>query len=168
MPFVQTSYAERMAPARAGQLHGTDNDVFTALVPYDESDLPLELAWPRAVKIGQGAGVQPVASVGSLSAVNFAGITIRDITVDNREGDESGDVYKSGNNAGILRRGSIWVVVLGAAAAPGDLAYMVPTTGVITRDSSGGNVAIPGARFMSYAAQNGLAILHIDGSKPNA
>lgn len=165
MPFLQTSYRERMEAARAGMLHGTDNDVFTGVVAFDESDLPLELAVALCVKVDapDGHPQTKLISVGSLSAVNFAGITIRDVTLGAEQ-----DSYVSGVNVGVLRRGSIWVPVAGGACAPGDLAYMVPTTGVITRASGGGNVAIPGARFMSKAAQNGLAILHIDGSKPNA
>jgi hypothetical protein len=162
MPFVQNVYQERMNPAVAGMLHGSDNDVFTGIVGYDESDLPLELAYPRCVQIGTGSEKQPVVLVGTLTAVKFAGITIRDVALGAEQ-----DVYTSGQNVGVLRRGSIWVVVVGGSCVPGDLAYMVPTTGIITRVSSGGNIAIPGARFITKAAQNGLAILHIDGSKPN-
>lgn len=163
MPFLQTTYNERMDPARPGMLHGTDNDTFTGIVGYDVSDLPLELAYPRAVTMANGVGgVQPIIAASGVTANNFAGITVRDVTLLNALNDAAGDVYVSGQNAAVLRRGSIWCVALGGAAVIG-AAATCSAEGVIM--AVGGAVTIPGSRWLTRAAQDGFAILHLTGQK---
>lgn len=157
MPFVQTAYSEKMALPRPGTLHGTDNDVFTAIAAVEAG-----IAFGRAVRTAAGNGDQPIAEYGA-AAATFAGITVKDPAL----GAEV-DLYPEGANVGILRRGSIWVVSTGGAAVPNAFAYYVPATGVIQAVSGGGAVAIVGSRWLSAAPQDGRAILFIPGPVANS
>lgn len=158
MPFVQTSYRERMLPAFEGMLHGTDNDVATGIV---ESEVTI--AFGRAIRTVAGAEeMNKIINYGA-GAATFAGITVKDITL----GAEV-TAYAAGKNAGYLRRGQIWVKPTGAAAVVGAFAYYVPATGIIQANSGGGAVAIAGSRWITGGAQDALAVLYIPGPVANA
>jgi hypothetical protein len=158
MPFVQTTYSERMQPAFEGMLHGTDNDVFTGIVEAETT-----IGFGKAVKSEAGAeSMNNIIDFGA-AAATFAGITVKDPAL----GAEV-TAYGAGKNAGVLRRGQIWVKSTGAAAVVGAFAYYVPATGVIQANSGGGAVAIAGSRWVTNAAQDGLAVLYIPGPVANA
>lgn len=161
MPFLQTEYKNRMEPARAGMLHGSDNDTFTGIAGWGDSELPIELPYPRAVRLQSGEGQTPLVFADTLTAANFVGITIRDITLLNTLNDPAGDVYRSGQNVGILRRGSIWILLPDGVVA-GDGAFMDANTGVI---QGAGGTAIPGSRWITDGGAGNYAILHLTGQR---
>lgn len=94
MSFTQTSYAERMAPAFEGQLHGTDNDVFTGIVETGKT-----IGFGRAVRLVTGTEAMNAIIDLDAAAASFAGITVKDPT----RGAEI-DTYTAGKNAGVPKR----------------------------------------------------------------
>lgn len=151
---VQSTYQERMDPARKGMIHGSD---------YNTVALTCE----TAAGIGFGVGVsQGAADRGAIlggASENFRGVTVRDVTLEN----DQNDLYARYQGMSVLSRGFIWVAP-SAAVVPGGAVYMVPATGVFTSSSSG-NEAITGAVWRSSAAGTGdLALLELSGQKSPA
>lgn len=69
------------------------------------------------------------------------------------------DSYKAGMTVNVLKKGRIWVRVLGEVVA-GDIAYVNETNNAFTATSTGGT-QIVGGTFKSDAADGGLAELEI-------
>ena len=61
--------------------------------------------------------------------------------------------------AGVMLKGAVWVTA-GAAVTPADSVFFAAATGVISNISAGGT-AIPGARFLTTAANGALVLLYL-------
>lgn len=150
---VQPAYQERMDPARAGLIHGSDRDVVTATCE-------------TVAGIGFGLAVsQGAASKGAIlggTRLGFLGISVRDVTLKV----ENADKYLVPNSMGILTRGQIWVAPAVAVVA-NDPVHFVAATGVLT--NTGNQGPINGARWVTAAAGTGdLAIVELSGYKRSA
>lgn len=162
MAVVQGSYSERMtigAPGQIASMHSYDADTRTV---ENSNGIP----FGRAV----GRGTQDKGCVlGASAAGQFLGISIRDVTLNPVAADSDYvDEYQQYASAGILVRGDIWVQVGGAVNDGDDVTYN-SLTGVISSTATGGSqFAITGARFMTTAANNGLAIVRLSGYSHNS
>jgi len=157
MAVVQNTYSENIRPAVAGQVANETN--------WDADTRNVETAAgiPFGVAVGQGAAAKG-AVLGSATAEGFVGISIRDITLDPRDGDK----YRQNANMAVLTEGDIWVQVPVSVTAGQDVTF-VASTGVLSSVAADAtHFAIPGARWMTSAAGGGLAIVRLSGALPAA
>jgi hypothetical protein len=153
---VQTSYSESMRKSLPGVVEGCDFDADTGLV-----ETVLGIGFGLAVS--QGANSDQGIIIGG-TRVGFIGVTIRDVTLES----DDADVYQQYANAGVLRRGTIWVAPTHSVAA-GDAVYFVAATGALTNQSGGNQGPINGARWRTAAAGTGdVALLELSGYQRSA
>lgn len=141
---------------------GTYDNQFAVGYAGMQADTALSDVASRTVEnavVGFGLAVGRGTADGScrLGGTGFEGITIADKSVESD--DSSVDEYAVGEQAGVMRKGSVWVEV-GANVTPASTVYFVPATGVITSAASG-NTAIPGAKFETTATSGNLARLYL-------
>ena len=153
MPVVQhaTAYTETQRPGLEGQIATewgmAGNKRETRLVEGTAG-----IGFGRVVSLG--TGVKGAALGGAIA--NMLGVSIRDITLVAMEG-QGVDKYQNGDNMGVLNEGDIWVRNTAAVVAGTTVTYLAadgtfaPATGV----------AIPGSRWLTTAATNGIACARI-------
>ena len=89
-----------------------------------------------------------------LGGTGFEGITVADKTrVD--------DLYTVGEMAGVLRKGTIWVVADGTVTIAGVVTFTVATGIIGARAVASGIVAIPGAKFETAGADGALVRVYL-------
>ena len=89
-----------------------------------------------------------------LGGVGFEGIAIADKSrVD--------DLYIVGEMAGILRKGTVWVIADGDVTIAGPVTFTVATGVIGARDVASGIVAIPGAKFETAGADGDLVRVYL-------
>lgn len=151
---VQTTYSEQMRAGLPGLVVGSFG-------PDDSVTGNVE----TAAGIGFGLAVsQGVADKGIIiggTRAGFLGITIRDVTLESDQEDK----YAQYQSAGVLTKGQIWVTA-GAAVEAGGPVHFVAATGVLTDNGNEG--PINGARWVTSAAQDELAIVELSGYKRSA
>jgi hypothetical protein len=146
---LQTSYSENMPVALVGQ----------PAIPDYEAD-------SRIVETAAGIGFGLAVSRGTgergvvLGGTQFAGISLRDITI---EGDTA-DEYADKSNIGVMVKGQVWVNAVDAVDA-GDDVYFDNATGAL---SNAGDTKIDGAVWESSALAGGLAKVRLGGVLPSA
>lgn len=141
---VQTTFNRYQPKAQAGMpatMTGWDAD--TRNVPVDADPIPFGRA------VSKGVADDDVLLGGDI----FAGITIRDTTLVH----DTADQYEEGDDAAVLVRGDIWVVVEDAVSAKTAVKYNT-TTGALG-DAAG--TAIPGSVWMTTAGAGELAIARL-------
>ena len=89
-----------------------------------------------------------------LGGTGFEGIAIIDKTRLN-------DQYAVGEMAGILRKGTVWVVADGAVTIAGPVTFTVATGVIGARAVASGIVAIPGAKFETAGADGDLVRVYL-------
>jgi len=144
---IQTTYSETMDIARAGLVAGSDYDVETGVVET-EAGIAFGLA------VAQGVSDKGIILGGTTTT--FRGVSIRDVTL----GAET-DLYAQRKNIGVLTRGKIWLVPSSAVVANAPV-YFTAATGRFS-STSGGNVLVKGARWVTSAAQDGFAQAYFSG-----
>ena len=112
--------------------------VTTAVVPFGRA-VGRDGTSPNTVKLG-GTG--------------FEGITVADKT-------RTDDQYAIGEMAGVLRKGTIWVVADGAVTTADTVTFTVATGVIGARDVGTGIVAIPGAKFETAGADGDLVRVYL-------
>lgn len=115
-------------------------------------DVASKIVENAAVAFGLAVGVGAADNSVRLGGTGFSGITVADKTRLN-------DNYQVGEQAAVIRKGTVWVQV-GVAVADTDSVFFVAATGVLTNVSAG-NVAIPGARFETSTSGAGLARVYL-------
>lgn len=154
MAVVQGSYSERIAAASPGQIANMSSYDVDSRSVENSNGIPFGRA------CGRGVADKGVV-LGSTLITDFVGISVRDVTLAPESFDSDYvDEYRQYALAGILTRGDIWVQVGGAVADGEDVRY-VALTGVLS--TAGGLGPISGARWMTSAAINGLAIVRLSG-----
>jgi hypothetical protein len=147
MPVVQTAYTATMRPGLEGQVAtewGGANKTETRLVEGTAG-----IGFGRAVGIGTGV---KGAVLSAAAIANFIGVSVRDVTLVIKEG-ETVDKYQNGSNMSVLNEGDIWLRNTAAVVAGTTVTYLAadgtfaPATGI----------AIPGSRWLTSAATNGIA-----------
>lgn len=155
MAVVQTSYRETLRPATAGTIANmTQADVDTRLVET-------AAGIPFGVAVGQGVAAKG-AVLGAAAAERFAGISIRDVALDPRDGDK----YLQGANIAVLTEGDIWVTVGAAVTAGQDVTFAAASGALSSAAVGAGQFAIPGARWMTSATAGALAVVRLGGALP--
>jgi hypothetical protein len=148
---IQTTYSDTMPPGAHGQP--------ATMVNWD-ADTKI-VAASQTTGIGFGLAVslsleKQIVKGGSA----YCGVTYRDIT--QIATGTLVDVYPPGWNAGVCRRGDIWLVSAVAIAVTDPVTYAT-ATGVISKDAvAGGFVAIPNAKWMRGCGANGVALLRLE------
>ena len=89
-----------------------------------------------------------------LDGTGFEGIAIADKS---RVDDE----YIVGEMAGILRKGTVWVIADGAVTIADPVTFTVATGVIGARDVATGIVAIPGAKFETAGADGDLVRVYL-------
>jgi len=89
-----------------------------------------------------------------LGGVGFEGVAIADKSRLN-------DEYVVGEMAGILRKGTVWVVADGAVTIAGPVTFTVATGVIGARAVAAGIVAIAGAKFETAGADGALVRLYL-------
>src|SRR5690606_16869272 len=97
------------------------------------------------------------ATLTSLDAYNFLGITVRERSVR----PETPNKFAQYESARIMRKGVIWVETGGAVNAGDDVTVTVATGALGTTAVGAGVVAIPNARWESSTSGAGLAKLRL-------
>lgn len=147
MSPIQTEYTERMLPPSPGTIAGSDFNTKTGTC--EEADgIGFGLA------VSQGSADKGVALGGLLA--DFLGVSIKDITVPANAA--SPDEYPQYRNVGYLSRGQIWVLA-GAAVSADDAVHYDATTGAFS--NTGGQGPIPGARWVTSAANGDRALIEL-------
>jgi hypothetical protein len=147
--------------AYEGMLNDLSMADIETFVPAGTVDIPFGrgLVKGTAAKSGQ----LPTAAAGYFIGINV----FRTVAVSGQypgtlaQGNPVG-AARIGLESSNISFGRVWVKTIGGATA-GQQAYMVPLTGEITNATTAGNHLIPGARFVTDAAANGLAILQLQG-----
>lgn len=148
--IVQAAYSERIDAGRAGVILGGDQaDVDTGIC-----ETVAGLAF--GIAVSQGSADKGVVIGGT--RVTFRGITVRDITLESADLDK----YPQYSNVGVMTEGKIWCTP-SHAVAPGDAVYFVAATGVLTNQSGGNQGPINGARFVTTAVADALAVVELNG-----
>lgn len=107
-----------------------------------------------AVAFGLAVGAGTADGSCRLDGTGFLGVTVADKS-------RAEDEYQIGETAGVLRKGTIWVVADGAVD-PSDTVTYTEATGAIGAESvASGIVAIPGAKFETTAADGELVRLYL-------
>jgi hypothetical protein len=151
---TQTAYTERMAPLPPGSRAGSDGDDKTGICETASPGIPFGRA------VSQGAlSDQGVIIGGSLAG--FRGISLRDVTLDVR----NGDAYLPPNNVGVRARGGVWVEPTVAVNAH-DVVWFNTVTGTFAK-ATGTNLVgpIPGAYFMDTCGIGGRSRIYLPGSR---
>lgn len=89
----------------------------------------------------------------------FRGITYKDITL---LPGATADIYPRYYNAGVMRRGDIWVTAVDAVT-PADAPQWVNATGAIQKATGAGISAIVGGRFLTTAGAGTPVLLRLTG-----
>ena len=144
---LQTTYAARILPAVEGMI----------------VDMRDQVVVSKNVETAAGIGFGKVACRGTTEEqilVATAGRPFMGITVMSHFASAGlADLYAQYETANVLAIGAIWVMA-SVTVAPGDLAYFVPATGVLT-NVVGANTIIPGATFETATTGAALAVLWI-------
>lgn len=105
---------------------------------------------PFGLAVGAGAADGTVR----LGGTGYIGVTIADKT-------RGADQYAIGETAGVMRKGTIWVVADGAVTDISLVTFTVATGEIGAKDVAAGVVAIPGAKFETTGADGALVRLYL-------
>lgn len=136
----------------------------------DLSMADLETFVPELTAIPFGRGVVPSVAAKSArlpaaTAALFLGISVFSPVMVSGAYPGNGNpvgAYPIGRESTLVSYGRVWVKTV-AGATRGQPVYMVPTTGEITNAATTGYHLIPGARFLTDASANGLAVVQLQG-----
>lgn len=147
MADVQTTYTEARPIGLPGQLvDGEERNTITRTV-----ETVAGIPW--AAPAGRGTGdYQAIIGAGGYV---FIGIAVRDASRPAKDL----DLYARYANCRLMTRGKMWVTV-GEAVLDGDTAYWNIATKKWTKTNT--DLAVPGAKFDTTAAINGLAVLALN------
>lgn len=154
---VQTTYSATMPKAVAGMIADMQNFKTDTRICETAAGIGFGLA------VGRGTADNG-AVIGGAAATDFLGISVRDVTLVNPDGDE----YARYANMGVLTEGTIWVTVGGDVTDGADVTF-ASTTGILSSAAtSGTQFAIAGARWLDTVASGGLARVRLGGALPSA
>jgi len=154
MATVQSTYSENIDAALPGMAADAD---FSADTRICETAAGIGFG----LAVGQGTSDNE-AKLAPAAAADFVGITMRDRTLVN----DSDDLYAQYENMAVMTEGDIWVTTGGVVSA-GDNVTFVKSTGVLSSAAtSGTQFEITGARWMTSAANGGLAKVRLSGELP--
>lgn len=151
MPTVQSNYGY-MTAAREGEIAEMDpgQHIITALVE-------------NAGGLGLGKVAMQGANDDGCKAVDgtgtFKGISVRDRSINPANNGGAGDKYDRYDNAGLMKRGCIWVQPYENVAA-GDPVYFVTATGLLGKTVTS-STQIPNAEWATAGTSSTLAKLRL-------
>lgn len=151
MSPIQTDYPNTMRKGLPGLPQGSDWDADTGIV---ETEAGIGFGLP----VSQGEGEKGIVLGGTLAT--FRGITQRDVT----QGAEN-DKYNQYKNAGVYKRGKIYVIAGADGIVPGDPVHFHGTTGAWLKAGQQGPV--PHARYASAGDSGDLVLVELYGTNSN-
>ena len=173
MSVVQTSYNERTADARPGQIGTTSTCDVATFVCKTSAGIRFGVAVRRNGTAADEA-IVGVAGGGSSpwEVTDFLGVTVRDITREQQRHPAGFDTatefdeYEEGAIMSVIYRGDIWVPVDGAATIGGAVAIADGTGRFSSTVGSATRAVIP-AEFATWvigqSTTDGLALLRLNG-----
>ena len=163
MAVYQTDYTIDLAAARPGQIANDAICQVDSRIAKNADDMSTAgIGFGLAVT--QGAGDKDARLPGEAAtelASGFIGITVRDVTTYPEPVNE----YHTNSVMGVLTQGDIWVTVGSEVAAGQDVTF-APGGGLSSdaaqeADDETKRLSIAGARWMTSAAPNGLAVVRL-------
>ena len=131
---------------------GYAGQIAESQVAKDVASRAIETA---AVGFGIAVGAGTADGSAKLGGGDFQGVTVADKT-------RAADEYAVGEMAGVMRKGTIWVVADGAVDPTDTVTYTAADGKIGGKAASGSNiVAIPGAKFETTAADGALVRLYL-------
>lgn len=164
MAVVQTRYPNYHEAYVNGQVATTETCDIDSGISDDDTPIPFGRAVVQSDE--SDAGRQDIKL--GMHAQRFRGITI----MDERLPATAGQMYRKGGEVSIMWRGSLAVTVEEAVAVGQDVTANASTGELSSKAAaaaSGGTPAqilVPGARFMSAASANGIAVVRLSGAVP--
>jgi len=158
MPAVQTSYTERMSPARVGMIANIEPHVTISRTVETAAGIA---AGAVAVQGATDNGCV-VSSAGLTNGMQVLGIVVREpsFNPENTAGG-LGNGYAQRDTARIMTKGVIWVQAAGAVVV-GAQVTVVASSGALDDTAPGaGVIAIPGAKWDSSTTAAGLARIRL-------
>lgn len=158
MAVYQTDYDINLAAARPGQIANDSLCQVDSRICKEADGIGFGLA----VVKGDGDRDAQFGDDASRSA-DFVGITVKDVTVYPEP-----DRYDNHSVMGVLTQGDIWVTA-GAAVEDGQDVVFDPATGALSSEAQATTTGavrqrIAGARWMTTAAKDELAIVRLTGA----
>jgi len=143
VPEYQNNYASAPLAAYAGMP-----------LDYEFENIFSKQIETAVVAFGLAVGAGTADESAKLSGTGFAGVTVAD------KAQTTGD-YQVGSTAGVINKGTIWVVAA-TVVTPASVVTFTVATGAIGDAAVGaGIVAIAGAKFLDSAAIGGLTRLFL-------
>lgn len=161
MAIAFDTFNQYASVAFEGQIHDQSMCDLETFVAEGAADIP----FGRGLVVGtaQTAGKLPTAAAAYFIGVNV----LRPVAV----GGQFPGTTSQGNPVGVSRigmeatnisYGRVWVKTLGGSTR-GQQVYMVPLTGEFTNAATTGYHLIPGCRFLTDTAANGIAEIQLHG-----
>jgi hypothetical protein len=148
---MQTTYGAAFTKGQPGQI--ANEEKYNAI--------SRTVATAAGIAFGQPAarGTQDHQCVIMASGGAFLGIAVLTLAHQSRQpgGAALADGYQQFTTAALMTEGQMYVVA-DAAVTPGGAVYWNPTTGRYSTVTTGGNVAIPNARFDTTATAAGQIV----------
>lgn len=152
---LQTAYSERITAGVPGMIADQQNaDVDTYVCETSAG-----VAFGKAVCQGTA---DKGATLGGSAAADFLGVSVRDITLIASSATYL-DKYEQYQNMGVLSKGDIWVTADGAVNAGDNVTFETTTGNLGTKGADETHLAVTGGRWMTTAADGGVAILRLSG-----
>ena len=151
MAVVQSTYEETHRVAVAGMLHGTKHRVDTRVTEGADG-----IGFGLCCKKGTN---DSDAALGAATN-DYVGISVKDPTLIPRDEDK----YTAGVPMAVMTDGDIWVTADGAVTDGANVSASTTTGRLGTTAPDGTHIAIVGARWMTTAADGGLAIVRLTGT----
>ena len=156
--------------------HGTEGqiidgrEVISAVVDSTNGVIPFgrALTFKTLPAPGKNAIVELPNATGEITGDNFAGISVRDPTVELPQGSNVFTGFKTGDVISLLRRGRLWVVSEDAVSArvPVFARFVAgggEELGALRTDADTADaVAIPGSKFMTSGGAGAVVEMELD------
>tara|TARA_R110000782_G_scaffold168817_1_gene260828 strand:+ start:457 stop:900 length:444 start_codon:yes stop_codon:yes gene_type:complete len=117
-------------------------------------DVASKVVTTAVVPFGLAVGLGAVDNSVRLGGGGYIGVTVADKT-------RAADQYAVGEVAGVMRKGTIWVIADGAVTDASVVTYTEATGVIGARSVATGIVAIPGAKFETTAADGALVRVYL-------
>lgn len=156
---VQTVYNETMDAARVGMIANTQGVLNVISGTVEDAD---GIAFGLVVDYGASDGGVVAVSSGTTAPVGF---TVRDRSVN----PATPNKYAQYESARVMTEGVIWATVTDAGGvSAGDDVWLTLSTGALSNADagSGDGLKLSGCRWVSSAADGGLAKISVDMSVP--
>ena len=162
MTTVQSSWTAEPAAGRPGQIANMTNCRVDSRAVETAAGIGFGLAVSQGSSDNGCILGAAADATGTFLSTTFVGITVNDIFRYPPDAAHT-DEYARYDVAGILSEGDIWVSPDHAVVDGGDVTFNRSTGRLSSEAAAGAQPRIPGARWMTTAAANGIAKVRLTG-----